>query len=205
MKVIKALVLSLVALTMTQVASAQMSAAMKLPINITVNGKIEGAGNVKVTLQKVGEKGIFAETTSKNGVFKINVKKSTLPYPFKLTIGNKSMIIMLETGECTITGKISDLKNAKIQGLSSQDEYMELQNALAKCTTEIEKSAAMENFMSVNTHSWVSLYLLELLYIKNPKSTQKMRMLMGYVKHFNTTEIFKKIDAAITAVEASEE
>lgn len=201
---IKIILSAIVAIFFSVVANAQMAAAMKSPTYTSLDGNIVDGGNVKVTLQKVGDKEIFGTTVSKKGKFTIK-GGSTLPYPYKLTIGDKSMIIILSSGDVKVKGDINNLQNAVVEESSSHKEYMVLHNQLAKCKTEMEKEVAMEEFMRDYTHSWISVYLLDVFFAKYPESTQKMRMLMNYVKHFEGAKSYQKIDKVISAVEASDE
>lgn len=205
MNLLKTFLLVVSAFTFSVSANAQMAAAKRVANEFTVVGNIKGAGNAKVTIEKLGVKEVYATTTAKDGKFELVKCKGSLPYPFKLTVGDKSMFVALENGKITITGDISDLQNAKVEGASSHDEYMVLHEMLSKCKTDMEKEVAMETFMSKHSHSWISVYCLEYLYNKYPEQTQKIRQLMSYVEHFKGGKNYDDIDKAITAVEASEE
>lgn len=204
MKSLKFMIVAVVATMISSSANAQMVAARPAPSHTTLVGEIANAGNVKVTLQQIGEKEIFGTTIAKNGKFKIKGKR-TLPFPFKLTVGNKSMEIVLSSGTVKIKGEMDDLQNATVEGSSSHKEYMVLLKSLDKCKTEMEKEVAMEEFMREYTHSWVSVYLLGVFHERYPESTQKMRMLMNHVKHYEHAGAYKKIEKAVAAVELSEE
>lgn len=205
MKLVKSILLSLVALLFCQGANAQMEAAKQVANEFTLVGTIKGAGNSKVTLEKIGTPGVYASAVAKNDKFTLLKCKGSLPHPFKLTIGDKSMYIALENGRATIVGDINDLQNAKASGLSSHDDLMELLAELKKCKTESEKDTAKEVFMSKNSHSWISVYCLEDLAKRYIDNTQKMRSLLSYVSHFKGGKNYDAIEKKVAEIEASEE
>lgn len=63
MKLLKSIVLSVIALTLSYSANAQMAAAQKVANEFTLVGDIKGGGNVKVTIEKLGTPGIYASAT----------------------------------------------------------------------------------------------------------------------------------------------
>lgn len=204
MKLIKSFLLLLVALTMSVNANAQMGAAMQVAPEFTVVANIKGAGNAKVTLEKLDTPGIYATVTAKDGKFTFLKCKGTMPYPFKLTIGDKSMYIALENGRCTINGDINDLQNAKVVGLSSHDELMVLLKGMKDCKTESEKDMAKEVFMSNHSHSWISMYCLMDLSKRHMDNPMRMRSLLEYIKHFKGAKEYDVIEKKVVAAEAAE-
>lgn len=205
MNLLKTVLLAVSLLTFSVSANAQFAAAQKVANEFNLSGNIKGAGDVKVTLEKLGVDGIYATTTAKGGKFEFVKCKGTLPHPFKLTVGNKVMYVALDNGKISMIGDINDLQNAKLDGASSHGEYMVLLGMLSKCKNDMEKEVAMETFMSNHSHSWISLYCLEYLHKKYPNQTQKMRQLMSYVQHFKGGKNYDDIDKAVSAVEAEEE
>lgn len=204
MKLIKSIVLSIIALTLSYNADAQMAAAKKVANEFTLIGEIKGAGNVKVTIEKLNTPGIYASATAKDGKFSMIKCKGTLPYPFKLTVGDKSMFLILQNDRITVKGDINNLQAAAVSQSESHTDYMELLTEMAKYKTEREKDMVMEVFMSKNSHSWVSMYCLDALHRKYGDNTQKMRMLLGYVSHFKGGKEYDTIEKAVAAVEATE-
>lgn len=204
MKLIKSIVLSIIALTFTYNADAQMAAAKKVANEFTLIGEIAGAGDVKVTIEKLGTPGVYASTNAKNGKFTMMKCKGTLPFPFKLTVGDKSMFLILQNDRITVKGDINKLQEAAVSQSESHADYMKLLKEMDKCKTDRDKDTAMEIFMSNNSHSWVSMYCLDALHRKYGDNTQKMRMLLDYVSHFKGGKEYDTIEKAVAAVEATE-
>lgn len=205
MRYIKTILLSIFALALSFSANAQMQAARKVVNEMTIVGEITGAGNAKVTLEKVGTPGIIATVNAKGGKFTFLKLVGSLPYPFKLTVGDKSMLVALESGRFTIKGDINDLQNAEVKSPSSHGEFMTLLKMVDSAKTEREKDMQMELFMSKHSHSWISLYCLEVLSKKYMDNTMKMRTLLGYITHLSGSKSYDAIEKAVAAEEAKQE
>lgn len=204
MKFIKSIIVVVAFILSYGSAQAQMGAAIKVANEFTLVGDIKGAGNVKVTIEKLGTPGVYASTMAKEGKFTMMKCKGTLPYPFKLTVGDKSMFLILQNGRISVKGDINDLQAATVTDGSTHQEYMRLLTDMKDCKTDRDKDTAMEVFMSKNSHSWVSMYCLEVLHKKYGDNTQKMRMLLDYVTHYKGSKQYDDVEKAVAAVEATE-
>ncbi len=183
-------------------ANAQMASAARVEPKMNIKGEIEGAGDVKITLTRLEDGKVFGTTMSKKGKFQMETG-STLPAPFKLTVGNKSLLLAIHNGKVTIKGNISNLNACEVTPNTVNREYKELLSELAKCKTDLERDNAMEEFVQYNKQSWISLYCVKELYKRHPNSTQKIRMLLGYIHHFDSMDEYKKIVAELNEKEKS--
>ncbi len=173
-------------------ANAQMAAASRVANKMSVKGNIEGAENATITLTRAEDNKLFGTATAKKGKFTIE-SEGSYPAPFILKVGDKTLLVALQSGNISIEGEINNLQNATVSPSGSHKEYMNLLSIISKCKNENEKEIAMENYMKAHRQSWVSLFCLKELHKKHKEDTNKMRILLGYMNHFRGGPDYDKI------------